>query len=164
MPSNLSVPGRNYHRDCAVRLGLTSETNQGSWLRCVDVAEFLDLFSFARGDIGEFICAAEYPHPAGTARGRAAFDGNRSFHAPWIDRAPIARMIVSGAPGQVLAFIQFVLCLVVIFVVRDGVLLVDCAQKTKQTLAVLFSAVAENLIRRSLCMFSVDANRARRAL
>src|SRR5438552_2177052 len=73
-------------------------------------------------------------------------------------------MIVGGAPGQVLAFVQFVLRFVVIFVMRDGVLFVDRAQETKQTLAVFFRAVAKNLVRRLLCMFAINANRARRAL
>src|ERR1700681_1591817 len=73
-------------------------------------------------------------------------------------------MIIGGAPGQVLAFVQFVLRFVVIFVMRDGVLFVDRAQETKQTLAVFFGAVAENLVRRFLCVFAIDGNRSWGAL
>ncbi len=47
---------------------------------------------------------------------------------------------------------------------RDGVLLVDRAQKTEQALVVFFRAFAKNLLWRFLRVFPVKANRARRAL
>src|ERR1700693_5772498 len=105
IPSKLSVPGRHDDRDRAVCLGLTSETNQGFRLGSIDVAELFGLFSFARTHVGKFFRAAKYADPARTARSRAAFDGDRSFNAPRINSAPVARTIVGGAPGKVLAFV-----------------------------------------------------------
>src|SRR5262249_7421779 len=44
--SELTVPGRNYNRNSALRLRLAGKTNQRFGLSGVNVAELFDLFSF----------------------------------------------------------------------------------------------------------------------
>src|SRR5258708_39454528 len=91
--SELAIPRWNYYRNRAVGLRLTGEANQRFRFGRVDVTEFFDLFSFARADVREFSGAAQHAYPASAARRRTTLDGNRSFTAAWIDRAPVARMI-----------------------------------------------------------------------
>src|SRR5258707_6629438 len=100
--SELAIPRWNYYRNRAVGLRLTGEANQRFRFGRVDVTEFFDLFSFARADVREFSGAAQHAYPASAARRRTTLDGNRSFTAAWIDRAPVARMISGGDPRQVL--------------------------------------------------------------
>src|SRR5262245_260662 len=102
--SKLSVPRWNNDRDCALGLRLTGKPNQGLRACGVDVAEFLDLLSLTRSHIRKLLCSAEYAHPTCTAGRGATFDWNRSFDPAWIDRSPVARAIVRGAPGKVLSF------------------------------------------------------------
>src|SRR5260370_11558173 len=164
MFAELSVPGRNHHRDCALSLSLTSQTNQRLWFGSIDVTELLDLLSFAGGDVSQPISPAEHADPASTAGGRTAFDRNRSFHSSRIQSNPIARTIIGRAPGEGLPIIQFVFRFIVVFVMPNGELFVNRLKKAEQSLAVDFGAFAENLLGRFLCMLFIDADHGWRVL
>src|SRR5258708_5344763 len=160
MFAELSVPGRNHHRDCALSLSLTSQTNQRLWFGSIDVTELLDLLSFAGGDVSQPISPAEHADPASTAGGRTAFDWNRSFHSSGIQSNPIARTIIGRAPGEVLPIVQFVFGFIVVFVMPNGELSVNCLEKAEQALTVDFGALAENLFGRLLCVLLIYADLA----
>src|SRR6185369_11989683 len=162
--SKLSVPRRNYYRNRASGLGLAGQANQRFWFGGIDVAELLDLLSFANADVGEFFSAAEHADPASTTRRRTAFHRNRSFAATWINRPPIASLIFGRTPGEVLALTQFVFRAFIILVPGDCPLLVDRFGKTKQTLTVIFRTIAQDLIGRLLHMLLVENGLAGRGL
>src|SRR6185369_12165635 len=97
-----SIPRWNHDRHRALRLCLASETDERLRFGGVDVTKLLDLLSFARRNVREFLGAAENSNPTRTARGRATLNGNRSFDPARINLTPVARTIVGRSPREIL--------------------------------------------------------------
>src|SRR6185369_14865517 len=148
--------------DGALRLRLAGKTDQRLRLGRVDVAKLLDLFTFTRRNVREFLCATEHADPTRPAGRRATFNRNRSLDPARIQLAPVAGAIVSGAPRKILRVIQTILRVVVVLVKRDGPLLVDGFEKTEEPLAVVNCAFPQNVVGRLARVLLVDEHLSRR--
>src|SRR6267142_124630 len=125
-------------------LSLTGQTDKGLWFGGINVAKLLNLLSLAHRNVRKFFSAAKNTYPTSAAGCGAAFYRNRPFTESRIDFAPVLRAVVRRAPGEILNIVHAVLGSLIVFVVSDGPLLVDCLQETKQTLAVVFRTLAQN--------------------
>src|SRR5678816_4276372 len=84
------VPRWNDNRYSALRLRLACKTNQRLRFGRFDVAKLLDLFTFTRRDVREFLRTTQHTNPACSTRRRTTFNRNRSLDSSRIHFAPVA--------------------------------------------------------------------------